>query len=107
MHGFSHWLGLDVHDVGKTTINGQSRPLLPGMVFTLEPGIYVRPDILDRLKDLAYSEDEIARLHIRLERYMNIGVRIEDDVLVTPTGCKNLTEAVPREVGTIEALMAH
>ena len=107
VHGFSHWLGLDVHDVGKTTADGQSRPLVAGMVFTLEPGIYVRPEIFDKLKDLRYTEEEIARLRVRLGRYMNTGVRIEDDIVVTETGCKNLTEVVPRDVGAIEALMRH
>ena len=105
IHGFSHWLGLDVHDVGKTIINGQSRPLVAGMVFTLEPGIYVRPDVFDRLTELRYSPDEIARLRIKLEHYMNIGVRIEDDVAVTASGYRLLTGAVPRDADAIEALM--
>lgn len=107
LHGFSHWIGLEVHDVGKTTLNGKPRPLLPGMVFTLEPAIYVRPDVFDKMKDLNYAEDEIAKLRTRLYRYMNIGVRIEDDVVVTENGCRNLSEAAPRDVDAIEALMRH
>lgn len=107
LHGFSHWIGLEVHDVGKTTIDGKSRPLATGMVFTLEPGIYVRPDVFDKMKDLNYTEDEIATMRARLDRYMNIGVRIEDDVVVTANGCKNLSEAAPRDIDAIEALMRH
>ncbi len=107
LHGFSHWLGLDVHDIGKTTIGSRSRPLKAGMVFTLEPGLYIRPDIFDRMKDVGYTQDEIARLRTRLEPYMNIGVRIEDDVVVTEDGHRDLTRVVPRDAGTIEALMGH
>jgi Xaa-Pro aminopeptidase len=107
LHGFSHWIGLDVHDVGKTTLNGKPRPLLPGMVFTLEPAIYVRPDVFDKMKNLNYTNDEIAKLRTRLDRYMNTGVRIEDDVVVTENGCKNMSEAVPRDIDAIEALMRH
>jgi Xaa-Pro aminopeptidase len=88
MHRTSHWLGLDVHDVGRYKLaTGEEQPLEPGMVFTIEPGLYVAPD------------DEEAPEHFR-----GIGIRIEDDVLVTADGCENLTSDVPKTVDGIEAL---
>ena len=107
LHGFSHWLGLDVHDVGRTIVDGTPRPLVPGMVFTLEPGIYVRPDVLTKMKDLRYTDEEIAQRKVTLQHYMDIGVRIEDDVLVTEEGCRILSDAAPRDIEAIEALMKH
>jgi Xaa-Pro aminopeptidase len=104
-HGYSHWLGLDVHDVGSYTVNGTSRRLAPGMVFTLEPGVYVSPQIYDALKHRGYTEDEVAQLRPIVDRYMNIGIRIEDDVLVTEGGFRNLSASAPREVDAIEHLM--
>jgi Xaa-Pro aminopeptidase len=105
LHGYSHWLGLEVHDVGKRTVDGKSRPLTAGMVFTIEPGIYVRADLFDKMKELHYTDNEIEELRTRITRYMNIGVRIEDDVVVTENGYKNLSEAAPRDIDAIEALM--
>ncbi|MFQ6115518.1 MAG: M24 family metallopeptidase, partial [bacterium] len=105
LHGYGHWIGLEVHDVGAYTKNGQPIKLKPGMVFTIEPGIYVRPDVFDKMKEREYTEDEIARIRPKVEKYMNIGVRIEDDVLVTQTGYKNLSAAVPREIDAVEKLM--
>jgi Xaa-Pro aminopeptidase len=105
LHGYSHWLGLDVHDVGSYTKNGKSRLLEQGMVFTIEPGLYVRDDIFDALKERGYTDADIARLRGVLAPYMNIGVRIEDDVLVTGDGCKVLSAGVPRALGEIEAAM--
>jgi len=87
MHRTGHWLGRDVHDVGDYKIDGQWRTLEPGMVLTLEPGCYIRP------------ADDIP------EAFWNIGVRIEDDALVTAEGCEYLTDGVPREIDDIEALM--
>jgi len=107
LHGFSHWLGLEVHDVGKYIVDGKSRALAPGMVFTMEPGIYVRPDIPDKLRDLNYTIDEVEKIRKTIEPYMNIGVRIEDDVLVTENGFKNLSDTAPRDIDAIEALMKH
>ena len=107
LHGYSHWLGMEVHDVGKYTIEGKSRPLAAGMVFTIEPGVYVRADVFNKMKDLKYTDEEIAKLRARLEPYMNIGVRIEDDIVVTESGYTNLSEAAPRDIGAIEALMKH
>ena len=89
MHRTSHWLGMDVHDVGSyREADGGSRILTPGMVLTIEPGLYVAED------------DEEAP-----EAYRGIGVRIEDDVLVTDDGPRNLTEACPKSIPAIEALM--
>ncbi|MGH1460498.1 MAG: Xaa-Pro aminopeptidase [Neptuniibacter sp.] len=89
MHRIGHWLGMDVHDVGDYKIDGEWRPLEPGMVMTIEPGIYVAMD----------NEKVDAR-------WRGIGVRIEDDVLITGTGCEVLTSSVPKEVEEIEQLMA-
>jgi len=88
MHGTSHWLGLDVHDVGSYTHHGKARTLDPGMAFTVEPGIYVPPN------------DEKAPEHLR-----GIGVRIEDDVIVTEDGIENLNLAIPKQCDEIEAWM--
>jgi Xaa-Pro aminopeptidase len=104
-HGYSHWIGLEVHDVGSYTHNGKSRQLEPGMVFTIEPGIYVRADIFDRMKEKGYTDDEIVSMRKKLGKYINIGVRIEDDVLVTENGWKNLSASAPREIAEIEAMM--
>ncbi|MFT3914857.1 MAG: aminopeptidase P N-terminal domain-containing protein [Anaeromyxobacteraceae bacterium] len=87
MHRTSHWLGLDVHDAGDYHVDGKSRPLVPGMVITIEPGLYVAED------------DERAPKELR-----GVGIRIEDDVLVTADGQENLTAAAPKEVDEIEAV---
>ena len=104
MHGTSHWLGMNVHDVG----NYGSR-LEPGMVFTNEPGIYVRPDALDN-KPATMSDDDWQRFKAAVrpafEKYKGTGVRIEDDMLVTPDGVKWMTEALPRKMSDIEAFIA-
>lgn len=91
MHGTSHWLGLDVHDVGAYVVrdaNGETtpRPLSPGMAFTVEPGIYVAPD------------DEQAPA-----AYRGIGIRIEDDVVITEDGHLNLTRDIPKQAEDVEA----
>ena len=88
-HQTSHWLGLDVHDSGDYAKDGVSRRLEPGMVFTVEPGLYFRPGLPETPARLA-----------------GIGVRIEEDVVVTPEGCEVLTRALPTAAGEIEALMA-
>ena len=90
MHGLGHMIGVDVHDVGAYYQNKKSRALEPGVVMTVEPGIYVAPDT----KDVP-------------EKYLGIGVRIEDDVLCTNNGPRVLTSKVPKQAEEIEALMAH
>ncbi len=87
MHRTSHWLGRDVHDVGAYQQGGQPRPLAPDMVFTIEPGLYVPADA-DDLPDA----------------FRGIGIRIEDDVLVTSSGAEILSAAAPKQVAEIEAL---
>ncbi len=87
MHGTSHWLGLDVHDVGAYTQGGKSRPLEPGMVITVEPGLYIAADAPDVPAELR-----------------GIGVRIEDDVLVTEAGNEVLTAACPKQIAELEAI---
>jgi Xaa-Pro aminopeptidase len=89
MHRAGHWLGLDVHDVGDYRVGGEWRVLEPGMTLTVEPGIYISPD-----------NQQVAK------KWRGIGVRIEDDVVVTRSGCDILTRDVPKTVAEIEALMA-
>jgi Xaa-Pro aminopeptidase len=104
MHATSHWLGMNVHDVGSAVRLG------PGMVFTNEPGIYVRPDALDHQPQGWKPEDwEKFKLAVRpaFEKYKGIGVRIEDDMLVTEDGARWMTEALPRKMSDIEAAIAN
>lgn len=101
MHGTSHWLGMNVHDVG-----GRGVKLEPGMVFTNEPGVYIRADALDNLPKTPENEKFIAAVRPAFEKYKNIGVRIEDDLLVTADGCTWMTGAIPRSIPDIEAFMA-
>jgi len=100
MHGTSHWLGMNVHDVG-----GGSK-FIPGAVFTNEPGIYIRPDALDYLPKTPENEKFIAAIKPAFERYKGIGVRIEDDMLVTADGVRWMTEALPRKISDIESFIA-
>ncbi|HMF55225.1 MAG TPA: M24 family metallopeptidase, partial [Pyrinomonadaceae bacterium] len=88
MHGLGHFLGIDVHDVGLYYSDGESRRLEPGMVITVEPGVYIAADT----KEIP-------------EKYLGIGVRIEDDVLITEDGNRVLTNKVPKEPEEIEQLM--
>ena len=101
MHGTSHWLGLDVHDVG-----GRDMPFRPGMVITVEPGIYVREDTLENLDDTPRNRALIEAVRPAFERFRNIGIRIEDDVLVTEDGHRVLSEGTPKSIEAIEAFMA-
>jgi Xaa-Pro aminopeptidase len=89
MHGTGHWIGLDVHDVGSYTLrDGETkRPLQPGMVVTVEPGLYVNRDL---------DVDE---------RFKGIGVRIEDDILCGPDGPVNLSDGIPKEIAEIEEIV--
>jgi Xaa-Pro aminopeptidase len=128
-HGTGHWLGMDVHDAGSYRVNGAGRPLAPGMAFTVEPGIYVArgketitlakaPFDLDADRDLAYVEGAVEAKRIIDERraaapslthevpteYLGIGIRIEDDLLVTNSECENLSRGVPVDPDAIEAL---
>lgn len=100
MHGTSHFLGMNVHDVGG------GGPLTPGMVFTVEPGIYIREDALDHLPKTAENEKFIAAVRPAFEKYKNIGVRIEDDVVVTQDAFRNLSGSLPRTIPDIESFMS-
>ena len=97
MHNLGHYLGIDVHDAGRYYFNGESRPAEVGMVMTIEPGLYISPDT-SRIPD-DFNKDIP-------EKYLGIGVRIEDDVLVTKKGARVLTHRVPKDPEEIEALMA-
>ncbi|OUY06909.1 Xaa-Pro aminopeptidase [Acinetobacter populi] len=90
MHGTGHWLGMDVHDVGTYKIDGQWRPYQAGMVVTVEPGLYIQPD--DETVDA---------------KWRGIGIRIEDDVVVTEQGPRVLTKDVVKSIDDIEHLMRH
>jgi Xaa-Pro aminopeptidase len=131
MHGTGHWLGMDVHDVGDYRVRQQSRALEPGMVFTVEPGIYVDPareSVTFHLRE--YSEDEMWERRLRLgmiaakkledeekakaatvthpipREFRGIGIRIEDDILVTASGSENLTAGTPKTIEEVERTCA-
>jgi Xaa-Pro aminopeptidase len=131
MHGTGHWLGMDVHDVGDYKLGRQSRPLEPGMVLTVEPGLYVDPEresVTFALRE--YSEEEMWERRFRLgtaaakkiedeekaraekivhpipAEYRGIGIRIEDDVLVTAAGNDVLTAGTPKTVEDVERTCA-
>ena len=131
MHGTGHWLGMDVHDVGDYRIAHQSRALEPGMVFTVEPGLYIDPERETATFHLReYSEDEQMERRLRLgmaaakkleeeekakvqtithpipREFRGIGVRIEDDILVTATGVENLTAGTPKTIDEVERTCA-
>lgn len=86
-HNTGHWLGIDVHDVGLYTKDGQPRAVEPGMCFTIEPGFYVQPADAEKAGE-----------------YKGIGIRIEDDILITQNGCEVLTKDAPKEIQEIERL---
>ncbi len=108
IHGTSHYLGLDVHDVGKY----RGRTLEPGMVITIEPGIYFREKALEQAQEMFKRDadsieiaDFVKQIAPVYEQYVNIGIRIEDDILVTKTGNLNLSRYAPKEMDDIEQLM--
>jgi Xaa-Pro aminopeptidase len=131
MHGTGHWLGMDVHDVGDYRLQRRSRALEPGMVFTVEPGIYIDPERESLTLHLReYSEEEMWERRLRLgmpaarkledeekakartvthpipKEFRGIGVRIEDDILVTADGIENLTAGTPTTVEEVERTCA-
>lgn len=130
-HGTGHWLGIDVHDAGAYRVEGAGRPLEPGMAFTVEPGIYIAPEKQTiTLSHAPYDADEAMRMAYELggakakaehtkrrddagtfefevpAEFLGIGVRIEDDILVTEDGYDNMTALVPTDPAEIEALCA-
>ncbi len=129
MHGTGHWLGMDVHDAGSYRVEGKPRALEPGMIFTVEPGLYIdgRPEIelplleydqedwterillegpaaKKELDELKAGADKVT--HLIPEQFRGIGVRIEDDILITQDGHEVLTARLPRQPADVEALCA-
>ena len=127
MHGTSHWLGMDVHDAGTYRVEGKPRTLEPGMAFTVEPGIYIDgreeveftllPYDLDEHQELSMIDPVGANRRLKEgrekaekirhsipEEFRGIGIRIEDDILITEDGHENLTKEVPAEMDEVEAL---
>lgn len=130
-HGTGHWLGIDVHDAGSYGHDGAARPLVPGMALTVEPGVYVAPDKLHlSLSESLYDAEEVTRLSFEMgasdakaffalrdeeagstefvvpEEFLGIGVRIEDDILITASGHENMSEGAPRGIDAIETVCA-
>lgn len=101
IHGLGHWLGMNVHDVGE-----YSTPLKAGMIFTNEPGIYIREDALDYIADTPENKKFLEKVRPIFEKYKNIGVRIEDDILVTANGADWMTKNLPRKLSEVESFMA-
>jgi len=100
MHGWGHWIGMNVHDVGNY---GSS--LKEGMITSNEPGIYIRADALDYIRDTPENREFLAKVRPAFEKYKNIGVRIEDDMLITATGVKWMSKHLPRSITDIEDFM--
>src|SRR6185369_15787054 len=98
-HGISHGIGLNVHDPG-------GRELQPGMMVTVEPGIYIRPDALDNLPKTPENEKFIAAVKPAFEKYKGIGVRIEDDILITNGAPKVISSGIPSKLEDVEAAIA-
>jgi Xaa-Pro aminopeptidase len=130
-HGNGHWLGSDVHDAGAYKVDGKPRALEPGMAFTVEPGVYVaRTKASVTLSHAPYDIDEVAKLTLELgltgtraeldrrteeagsvefsvrTEFLGIGVRIEDDILITADGFENMSTGVPVDPDEVEAVCA-
>jgi Xaa-Pro aminopeptidase len=99
-HGVVHWIGMDVHDVGS-----RNRPLEPGMAFVIEPGIYIRDAALDELPKTAANAAFVEKIRPLVQKYRNIGVRIEDSYLMTPGGLERLSATVPRTADEVEQFL--
>jgi Xaa-Pro aminopeptidase len=114
MYYISHWIGLNVHDVGgQGPDDGVGRKLEPGMVLTVEPGIYIRKESFDHLEEMLGRdapeekelEDFLEAVKPAVEKYAGIGIRIEDDILITEAGREVLSKKIPKEMDEIEKLM--
>jgi Xaa-Pro aminopeptidase len=100
-HGTSHYLGLDVHDVGARTW-----PLRPGAAFVIEPGLYIRQSALDALPRTPENTAFIEKVGPVVRKYNDIGIRIEDAFILDESGLRHVTASLPRTVEEIEAFMA-
>jgi Xaa-Pro aminopeptidase len=100
-HGATHYIGLDVHDVGALT-----RPLQPGMAFVVEPGLYIRQGALDALPPTSANRALIDRIQPAVTRYLDLGVRIEDAFLLEDSGLRHLTSTVPRTIEDLERFLS-
>ncbi|HVT37565.1 MAG TPA: Xaa-Pro aminopeptidase [Gemmatimonadaceae bacterium] len=103
MHGLSHGIGLDVHDPDQFS---QLRKFAEGSVFTIEPGVYVRANTVEIIPDMGANAQFKAKIRQAVRKYANIGVRIEDDYIVTNSGFERITAGAPREIEEIEREMA-
>jgi Xaa-Pro aminopeptidase len=99
-HGVTHWIGLDVHDVGV-----RGKPLAAGMTFVIEPGIYIREAALDDLPKTPANAAFASAVRAAVQKYKNIGIRIEDSFLLTDTGLEQLSRGVPRTVEEVERFL--
>ena len=99
-HGVSHWIGMEVHDVAVP------RPLGPGMTFVIEPGIYIREAALENLAKTPENAAFIEKVRPMVQKYRNIGVRIEDSFLLTDAGLERLSAGVPRTIEEVEGFLA-
>jgi Xaa-Pro aminopeptidase len=99
-HGVTHWIGMDVHDVGVPR-----RPLDAGMAFTIEPGIYIREAALNDLPKTPENAAFIEKVKPMVVKYKNLGVRIEDSYLLTAAGLERLSKSVPRSVDEVEGFL--
>jgi Xaa-Pro aminopeptidase len=99
-HGSTHYIGLDVHDVGD-----RRAPLVPGMSFVIEPGIYIRQATLDGLPRTPENNALIEKIQPAVKKYADIGVRVEDSFLLEESGLRRLSASVPRTIEEIEAFL--
>jgi Xaa-Pro aminopeptidase len=99
-HGTSHFIGIDVHDVGE-----QRRRLQPGMTFTIEPGLYIRQSVLDELPRTQENVALIEKIQAAVTKYRDIGVRVEDSFAMESSGVRNLSAALPRTIDDVERFM--
>ena len=99
-HGASHYIGIDVHDVGS-----DRRPLTPGMSFVIEPGLYIRRSALDALPRTPENDAFIEKVRPAVEKYADLGVRIEDSFLLEESGLRRLSASVPRTIEEIETFL--
>ncbi len=99
-HAATHYIGIDVHDVGD-----RNRTLEPGMSFVIEPGLYIRQSALDALPKTPENAALIQRVQPSVDKYLDIGVRVEDSFLLEPSGLLRLSATVPRTIDEIEAFL--